>query len=63
MKARRLNFNMKMDDANTKLLQLFEYIKIKCCVEIKTPKASKLVQVETALMFAGFEPWTGRRLF
>jgi hypothetical protein len=56
MKAWRLNFNMQMDENNTELLQLFEYIKINCCVEITTPKPSKLTQVETVLIFVRYLP-------
>jgi hypothetical protein len=55
-KARRLNFNMKMDEANTELLQLFEYIKIKCCVEITSPKPRKLAHVETVLTCIRYLP-------
>jgi hypothetical protein len=40
---------MKMNEANTELLQLFEYIKIKCCVEFITAKPSKVAQVEAVL--------------
>lgn len=61
MKARRLNFNMKMDEANTELLQLFEYIKIKCWVEITASKPSKLPDLH--LISARFKLRTRCRLF